>query len=454
MLYFSMTEATVSTQAIINGTILTMDRQWTVHDRGMIIIEGDTISEIGPYCPDRLETLRIPLDTCIDARGGIVIPGLVNTHTHIGMSLFRSLADDRPNRLLEVIFPLERSQVNPKLVHIASLHSLAEMIGGGTTCFADMYYHAKETALAARQSGIRGIVGQAVASKGGPDAKDFPEAVQLVGNLQELLQDDRLLAPAIAPHAPYSLSESELEYCAAFSETHNMAILSHLAEMPFEESYVQEHYGVRPIAFYDRCGLLGPRSTMAHCIFASPDECKLLIDTHTGIAHNPSANSKSGKGIAPAHALYQAGARIGLGTDGPMSGNTMDMIHQLGITAKMQKVLLKDPTVMTPRQVLRCATIGGAEALHLERITGSIEIGKRADIVVVGTDSPAMFPVYDPYAALVYSACPTDVMLTMVDGKVLMRDRELMTIDARSIRKEAQGIVDSIRARFSHLWES
>lgn len=447
-----MTETTDCLQAITNGTILTMDSHWTVHERGMVVIKGNTICEVGPLDLGRLEAFQVPPDGRIDAAGGIVIPGLINTHTHIGMSLFRSLADDRPNRLHEVIFPLERSQVNPRLVHLASLHSLVEMISGGTTCFADMYYHATETARAARQSGIRGVIGQAVAKDGGPDAADFLEAVELVEALHGSLQDDPLLRAAIAPHAPYSLTASELGTCADLSERLDLAILSHLAEMPFEESYVIEHHGLRPIPFYHKCNLLGRRSTMAHCIFASPEDRRLLVETETGIAHNPSANSKSGKGIAPAHEFFQAGARLGLGTDGPMSGNTMDLIHQLGITAKMQKVRLADPTVMTPRQVIRCATIGGAEALHMEQVTGSLEVGKRADIVVIGTDSPAMFPVYDPYAALTYSASPSDVVLTMVDGNILMRERKLTTLDAQAIRAEAGDIVSSIRTRFSHLW--
>ena len=446
-----MSDMVETRQAIINGLVLTMDRKWTEFKRGMVVIEGETITEIGSYDSDYLDQLNIPQSGRIDAKGGIIIPGLVNTHTHIGMSLFRSLADDRANRLKEVIFPLERSEVTSNFVYISSLHSLTEMILGGTTCFADMYYFSSETARSARESGIRGIIGQAVAGNGGPDAPDFSHAMELVEQLQESVAEEKLLQPAIAPHAPYSLSEHELIQCATLSETHGLTILSHLAEMPFEESYVVDRHGVRPIPFYNRCGLLSRRSTMAHCIFASPEDRKLLIETQTGIAHNPSANSKSGKGIAPAFEFYVEGARIGLGTDGPMSGNTMDLIHHLGITSKLQKVRLKNATVMTPRQVLRCATIGGAEALHMEKITGSLEVGKRADIAVIGTENPSLFPIYDPYAAIVYSASPSDVILTMVDGKVLMRNRKLTTLDDRLIRKESYVFVNSIRKRYSHL---
>jgi cytosine/adenosine deaminase-related metal-dependent hydrolase len=446
-----MINAGETKQAIINGTVLTMDQQWTEFEQGMVVINGATIAEIGPYDHNRLDKLQIPQSRCIDAQGGIIIPGLVNTHTHIGMSLFRSIADDRPIRLKEVIFPLERSEVTSKLVYVSSLHSLTEMILGGTTCFADMYYFSSETARSARESGIRGIIGQAVASNGGPDAPDFLHAVELVEHLREFIAGEKLLQAAIAPHAPYSLTKHELIKCASLSETYDLTILSHLAEMPFEESFVVEHHGLRPIPFYNQCGLLNQRSTMAHCIFASQEDRKLLIETQTGIAHNPSANSKSGKGIAPAFEFYVEGARIGLGTDGPMSGNTMDLIHQLGITAKLQKVRLKNATVMTPRQVLRCATIGGAEALHMEKITGSLEIGKQADIAVIGTKNPSLFPIYDPYAAIVYSASPSDVILTMVDGKVLMRNHKLTTLDDQIIRKESYDFVNSIRKRYSHL---
>lgn len=432
-------------QAIVNGTVLTMDDCWTSYDCGMVVVAGTTIREVGPFDQVRLDRLGIPKEHIIDADGGIIIPGFVNTHTHIGMSLFRGIADDTANRLKRVIFPLERKFTTAEVVYAASLHSLTEMILGGTTCFADMYYFATQTAQAVQESGIRGIIGQSVATYGGPDAPDFFTSIELVHRLDNLLKgNDRVMA-AIAPHAPYSLTKQELLRCAEIHSDRDIRILSHLAEMPFEESYTAEHYHMRPIPFYHQCNLLGSRTTMAHCIFADGNDQRLLVETGTGIAHNPSANSKSGKGIAPAYDLITKGARLGLGTDGPMSGNTMDMVHILDITAKFQKVLKKDPTIMTPREVLRAATRGGAEALHLEKSIGTLERGKQADIVIVGTDSPAMFPLYDPYAAIVYAASPSDIAMTMVDGKLLMYRRKLHTLDPQAIRIRAADMVSHIR---------
>ena len=428
---------------IHHGTVITMNADYQIHDPGMVVIEDGRIVQVGPVEPSVVA--GISPENRIDAGGGLILPGLINTHTHIGMALFRTLADDTADRLRKILFPLERQFVTPELVYWASLHALSEMIRGGTTTFADMYYFAEQTARATDRAGIRGIIGESLMHDPSPDASGFAQGLELAHDHHDRWHASSSVIPGIAPHAPYSLTREELEITAQFSSDRDLPILSHLAEMPFEDALIRERHGMDPIAFYDSCGMLSHRATMAHCIFADAQPRGVLIQRETGIAHNVCANSKSGKGIAPAYEFYTAGARIGLGTDGPMSGNTLDMVHQLRPVSLFQKSRLQDPTIMTPRQVIEMATIGGARALHLEQTTGSLEVGKSADIILVSVDDPAMYPIYDPYAALVYGASPVDIRTVIAQGHVVMRDRTLTTLDTTAIRSGAASFVERIR---------
>ena len=437
---------TDKTTVIKNGLILTMDSSFTIHKEGMILIEGSRISYVGPF-RESLLAGKEPYET-IDASNQIVLPGFINTHTHIGMSLFRGLADDTQNRLREIIFPLEKQFVTEDLVYWASLHTLSEMIRGGTTAFADMYYFADKSAEAASRAGVRAIAGESVMSAPAPDAAVPEESYALVRHMITRWRDNPLITPAVAPHAPYSLTRRDAEDTAALSAETGIPILSHLAEMPFEEAATLEKFSLRPVPFYDETGLLNERSVMAHCIFADREDRRILKERNSGIAHNPDANGKSGKGIAPAYEFYTEGARIGIGTDGPMSGNRMDTVGLLGNVSKFQKIRHSDPTVMKPRDVLAMATIGGARALHLESETGSLEEGKAADITMISTDSPAMFPLYDPYAALVYAAEASDVSSVMINGKLVMKERRLLTLDREEIRSGTAWYIEKIRREF------
>ncbi len=428
---------------IINGIVLTMDNTLRTYDPGMVLYAGNTITYVGPHDENLIKS--VAPENIVDAEKGIILPGFINTHTHIGMSLFRTLADDTADRLRKVLFPMEKKFVTPELVYWASLHTISEMILGGTTTCADMYYYGTQTAKAAIETGMRAIVAQAISHDPTPDSVSAQEGLERTLELAAFLADNDLVTAAIAPHSPYTLTREELELSAEFSINHNLHLFSHLAEMPFEEPFTQEKYGLRPIPFYHSCGLLNKQATMAHCIFSNESDRALLIQTETGISHNASANSKSGKGIAPAYEFFQQNARIGLGTDGPMSGNTMDIIHQLGIVSKLQKTRLNDPTIMTPRQVLYMATIGGARALHEESIIGSLEVGKRADIVVISVQSPAMHPLYDLYSAIVYGASPSDVSSVVVDGRLLMHRRILLQMDLQGIREATRPFVEGIR---------
>lgn len=426
--------------AIINATILTMDSTgWTI-PKGYIRILGDIISELGEGTPENLpDSTRV-----IDARGGIVIPGMVNTHTHIPMSLFRSLADDRSDRLHKVLFPLEQQTVTPELVYRASLFTLVEMIQGGVTCFADMYYFEEEVAKAADLAGLRCILGETVLSQATPDSPDPAGGLKLAEALIQHYADHPLITPAVAPHATYSVDEKHMRDCGELSAAADAPFLIHLAEMPFEIEKFRKELNMSPVAWMDSLDLLNRRMTAAHCIFVDSHDMDLLRRGDVGVAHNMAANIKSGKGVAPVPEMLERSIRVGLGTDGPMSGNTMDIINQLGYVAKVHKLIRKDPTTMPARMVVELATIGGARALHMEETIGSLEPGKKADITVVSTDAFSMNPLHDPWSALVYGASPRDVSTVLVDGKILMEDRIIPHLNLEEISRHALKLSEGI----------
>lgn len=426
---------------ITNGILITMNTKKDIYDNGMVIISDDAIS----YAGDKRKSAIPPDCKVIDAGGGIIMPGLINTHTHIGMSLFRTLADDTADRLKKYLFPLEKKFVTPDLVYRASLYSLTEMIEGGTTTFADMYYFEDVVADATMKAGVRGILGESVLNFPAPDAKEPYGGFGYTEKFVNSYSNQPLITPALAPHAPYSLDFKNLKETANLAEEWNIPILSHLAEMPFETKQIAEEYGMSPVELYSKAGLLTPRMTAAHCIYVDDKDINILKDSGAGVAHNVAANLKGGKGISPALRMFDMGIPIGIGTDGPMSGNTMDLINLLGYTAKVHKLDNKDRTLMPPEKVVEMATIGGARALHIENKTGSLEAGKKADLIIISTDSTSMFPIYDYYSALVYCASPRDVNTVVVNGELIMEDREIKTFNKSETRSEAEKIVAKIK---------
>ncbi|MDA3940531.1 MAG: amidohydrolase [Spirochaetia bacterium] len=345
--------------AIKNGIVITMDPIKSIFERGMVLIENNTIS----YAGEENNNLIQANVKVIDANGGIIMPGMVNTHTHIGMSLFRTLADDTADRLKKYLFPLEKKFVTPDLVYWASLYSLTEMIEGGTTTFADMYYFEDRVADAAIKAGVRGILGESILDFPAPDSKEPYGGFKYTEKFLESYSNHSIITPALAPHAPYSLDFENLKKTADLAEEWDIPILSHLSEMPFELTQIAKEFGISPVELYSKAGLLSPRMTAAHCIYVNDKDINLLKTSGTGVAHNVVANLKGGKGVSPALKMFDMGIPIGLGTDGPMSGNTMDLINLLGYTAKIHKLDNKNRTVMPPQKVVEMATIGGARAL-------------------------------------------------------------------------------------------
>ncbi|WP_052399120.1 amidohydrolase [Candidatus Francisella endociliophora] len=429
---------------IKNGLVLTMNKNHDVIDNGVVVIKGNKIIDVGNK---KIANKYLPKET-IDAQNGIVMPGMINAHTHAGMSIFRSVGDDVADRLTRYLFPLEAKLVSPKLVYDATLHSAIEMVKGGVTTMVDMYYFEDYAAKAVKKIGMRGIMGETIMMNPTPDSKQPYGGIDYANSkLIPKYKDDELITPAYAPHATYTNDSKHLKEIEKLSKQNNVPIIIHLAETKAESEKYKKEYNKTPVEYLDSIGLLSDRLIAAHCIFVNENDIKLLKKNNVGVSHNVIANIKSAKGIAPALEMYNQGVDIGLGTDGPMSSNTLDIINQMSYVATMQKLKHSDRTVMPAETVVDMATIGGAKAIHMDDKLGSIEKDKLADIVIVETKSTNMNPIYNPYSVLVYSASPSNVDTTIVNGKVLMKNKKLLTYNEqkdREIVKSYAKKVDSV----------
>lgn len=428
---------------VTNARVVTMNDRRELHENGMVVIQGSRILAVGPVVA---LAQKFAAAKTIDAHGDIVMPGMVNTHTHASMTVFRGLGDDVPDRLRRLIFPLEKALVDRELVYWGGLHGLMEMVEGGVTTFVDMYYFEDEVARAAKQIGIRGVLGETIVNFPAPDATEPYGGIAYAKKFAAGLRNDPLLTPAFAPHAPYSLDAEHLRMIARESEALDLPVLIHLAEMPDEVETLRKEHDQTPVEYLDALGLLNRRLVAAHCIFVNDSDIALLKSRDVGVAHNMVANIKSAKGVAPALKMFNAGVRIGLGTDGPMSGNTLDVIGQLGYVAKVHKLDNHDRNVMPAINVVEMATRGGARALHMEDRIGSLEPGKLADLIIIDHTATNMMPLYDLYSALVYAAGPKDVRTTIIHGQVVMEDRHLKTVDASDVKAHLQVIANRITA--------
>lgn len=427
---------------VTNGLVVTMNDRKEIHEAGAVVIKDARIVAVGP----REIAAKFSAAKTIDARGGIVMPGMINTHTHASMTVFRSLGDDVPDRLKRFIFPLEKALVDRELVYWGALHGALEMIEGGVTTFADMYYFEDEVARAAQKIGLRGVLGETVINFPAPDAAEPYGGLAYARKFAEAFRGDPLITPALAPHAPYTLDAGHLRQIAQLSETLDVPVLMHVAEMTDEVEILRKERNQSPVEFLDSVGLLNRRLVAAHCIFVSDSDIALLKARDAGVAHNMVANIKSAKGVAPALKMAEQGVRVGLGTDGPMSGNTLDLVGQLGYVAKLHKLANHDRTLAPSVQIVELATRGGARALHREADLGSLEPGKLADVIIFDADATNLIPNYDVYATLVYAASAKDVRTTIVHGRVVMEDRKVTTIDSAEVKAHLRALAKKISA--------
>ncbi len=427
---------------VTNGYVVTMNDSKEIVENGAVVMAGGRIVAVGPAAI----AAQFTAPRTIDARGAIVMPGMINTHTHASMTVFRGLGDDVPDRLRKLIFPLEKALVDRDLVYWGGLHGMIEMIEGGVTTFADMYYFEDEVARGAKAIGMRAVLGETIVDFPAPDAPEPYGGMEYTKKFIAQYRGDPLITPAFAPHAPYSLDADHLQQIAREAEALDVPILMHVAEMTDEVARFRKERNQTPVEYLDAIGLLNRRLLAAHCIFVTDSDIALLKTRDVGVAHAMVANIKSAKGVAPALKMFKQDVRVGLATDGPMSGNTIDVIGQLGYVAKLHKLDNHDRNVMPAVDVVEMATRGGARALHMDDRIGSIEVGKLADVILIDRDTPRMIPFFDVYAALVYAAHAGDVRTSIVHGRVVMEDRKVVTVNVPEVRARVVGIGDKIRA--------
>jgi 5-methylthioadenosine/S-adenosylhomocysteine deaminase len=424
---------------LTNAHVLTMDERYTVHPSGAVAIAGNTILAVGGVAAgyDARDT--------VDCGGRVVMPGLVNAHTHAPMTLLRGLADDLRLDvwLMGYMIPVEREFVRPDFVALGTKLACAEMIRSGTTCFADMYYFEESVAQAAAGAGVRALCAETVLKFPSPDAASFEDSLAYARDFIQRWKGHPLVVPGVAPHAPYTCTVEILRACAELAGEFDVPLHTHLAETTFEVDQSRREHGMPVVPWVKKHRLFDARVLAAHCVHVDEGEIRALSDARAGVAHNPTSNLKLGSGIAPVKAMLDLGVAVGIGTDGTASNNDLDMFEEMRLAALLSKGHTGDPTSIPARQALAMATRIGAQAVHLGDITGSLEAGKRADLIVVDVDRLHTTPRFerDPnavYSQIVYAAKSTDVVDVMCEGRWLMRDRRLLTLDESALAAEAQ----------------
>src|SRR2546428_8788913 len=429
---------------VIGGTVVTENATHQILTPGTVAINGTDI--VGVDRPDAIASQFSAAET-IDARGQVVLPGLINTHTHAPMVMYRGLADDLAlmDWLQKYIFPAEAKTVSPELVRVGTRLAALEMIESGTTTFADMYYFEEEIAKAAFGAGLRGVLGQTIIQFPVADAKTPAEGLVRAEAFIKAFKDDGLIVPAVAPHAMYTNDKGTLLACAELGRRYGVPIIIHLAETEEELRIAREQHHSTPTAYLDAIGFWGPKTLAAHGVWVTDEDIAILKRRGVGVAHNPESNMKLASGAAPVKKYLAAGVALGLGTDGAASNNDQDMFEAMRQASFLAKHAEHDPTVLPAQAALDMATIGGARALSIERIIGSLEPGKRADVIAVSVNTARQTPLYDPVSHLVYTTRGDDVQTTIVNGKVLMNERHVRTLNRDTVLAEARALAQKVK---------
>lgn len=432
---------------LTNATVLTMDERFTLHAASAVAVTGDTIVAVGP------EALAFQAKETIDCRGRVVMPGLVNAHTHVAMALLRGLADDLRLDvwLMGYMMPVEREFVSPDFVRLGTRLGCAEMIRSGITCFADMYYFEEAVAEATSAAGMRALCAQTVLRFPSPDSPSFEDGLARARDFIERWRNHPLIVPAPAPHAPYTCTPEILRSCAELAAEFDVPLHIHLSETLAEVEGSWAANGMSVVPWVKKQGLFGAKVLAAHCVHVDEGEMRALKVAGAGVAHNPTSNLKLGAGVAPVTRMLELGLDVGIGTDGAASNNDLDMFEETRLAALLAKGIGGDPTALPARQALAMATRLGARALHMAHLTGSLEAGKRADLIVLDLERLHNVPAFerDPgaiYARIVYASKSTDVIDVMCNGRWLMRDRALLTLNEAELREQAHDYARRIDA--------
>jgi 5-methylthioadenosine/S-adenosylhomocysteine deaminase len=433
---------------LTNAIVLTMDEQFNQYEPGAVAVQGDSIVAVGTA--DELEQ-RFTATQKVDCGGKVLMPGLINAHTHVPMTLLRGLADDLRLDvwLLGYMMPVEREFVSPDFVRLGTLLACAEMIRSGVTCFADMYYYEEDVAKATAQAGMRALCAETVLKFPTPDAQFYEDSLAATRDFIQRWKNHPLIVPSIAPHAPYTCTPEILRACAELAIEFDVPLHTHLSETALEVENMRNEQGMPVIPFVRKQGLFEAKVLAAHCVHIDEGEMRTMQHHGAGVAHNPTSNLKLASGIAPVRRMLELGLNVGIGTDGPASNNDLDMFEEIRLTALIGKGASGDPTALPARTVLAMATRIGAQAMHLGHLTGSLQPGKRADLILIDVSPLHNAPRFrrDPqnaYAQIVYAAKSSDVSDVMVNGQWLMRAHQLLTLDEADLLQQSRDYAQRI----------
>lgn len=433
---------------ITGGTLLTMSAEMEIIEEAVIGIKDGIIVTVGKKGEKTISDREVK--EVIDASGCVVLPGLVNTHTHLPMVCFRGMADDLPlmEWLTNHIFPAEARFVNKKMVYEGAILAMAEMILSGTTTFCDAYFFENTVAEAASACGMRAVVAQGFADFATPDNPKHEKMMAAAGRFVKRWKPRApMITPAFFCHSPYTCSPKTLVNVKKAANEEGILYLTHLLENQDEIETIEKRYGKRPVQHLYDLGVLDDQTVAVHCNWLDDDDVALFSDLGVRVSHNPESSMKLAAGVAPIPEMLKRGITVGLGTDGCASNNDMDMFREMDTAAKVHKAMSLNPTVMNAETVLKMATSGGAKLLGLDDRIGSIEIGKQADIILVDMNQPHLTPLYNCYSQLVYAARGADVKTSIIDGKIVMKDRHLLTIDLDTAMENVRDIAADIIAR-------
>jgi 5-methylthioadenosine/S-adenosylhomocysteine deaminase len=434
----------------VNALVLTMDENFSQYFPGAVAVNGDSIVAVG--LEDEIKKEYSGQET-IDCDGKVLMPGLINAHTHVPMTLLRGLADDLRLDvwLMGYMMPVEREFVSPGFVRLGTMLACAEQIRSGVTTFNDMYYYEEHVAEAAAVVGMRAVCGQTVMKFRAPDAASYEDSLQMAREFIQRWKDHPLIVPAVSPHAPYTCTAEILHATAELAKEFDVPLHTHLAETAFEVDNMRNEHGIPVIPYVKKQGLFDAKVIAAHCVHVDSGEIRTLQHAKAGISHNPSSNLKLASGFAPVVKMLEAGLNVGIGTDGPASNNDLDMFEEVRLAAFIAKAVSNDPTSLPAPWALLMATRLGAQALHIGHLTGSLEVGKRADLILVDVsplhNAPAFRRAADnAYARIVYASKSTDVSDVMVNGRWLMRDHQLLTLNEEELLEQAAEVAKKIDA--------
>jgi len=443
-------EAVSFDMLVTHATIVTMNPARRIIEDGTIAVRGDTIVFVGTGPEFLAQTMKSHTATqMINAKGALVLPGFVNGHTHVPMTLLRGLCNDitLDDWLRKCIFPAEAKNVTEDFVRWGTRLAAAEQIRSGITTFADMYYFEDAIAEETKAAGMRGVLGETFIDFPAPDNKTNAAMLEYTEKFLKRWQGDPLIHAAAAPHSIYTCSKKTLQDSSELARKYHAPILIHVAEMKKELDDSLKQNGLTPVQYLDKIGVLGPDVVAAHCIFVNADDRKTLAEHGVGCIHNPSSNMMLASGVAPVVDERAAGIAVGLGTDGPAgSNNDLDLMEEMDLAAKLQKISRMDPRALDAKSVVEMATIDGARALHMEKEIGSLEAGKKADFILIGLDEPNAVPMFDVYSAIAYALKASDVETVIIGGKVVMRDKKLLTLNEPEILAKASEYGKKIEA--------